>query len=35
MDLVLIVATIVGWIIGLVAIYLGYKELKRKKEHFG
>jgi len=31
MDLILILATLIGWIIGLIAIYLGYRELKRKR----
>jgi len=31
MEIVLITATVIGWLIGLVAIYLGYKELKKKE----
>jgi len=31
MDLILVLATLIGWIIGLIAIYFGYRELKRKR----
>ena len=34
MDMVLILATLLGWLIGLIAIYFGYRELKKKEtEH--